>query len=128
MNQQKGRSGYPFHPSHEPRIGYFSMEIALDPAISTYSGGLGILAGDTVRSAADLEIPFVAVALAHRQGYFRQKLDAGGNQTEEDDKWLPEKQVERVKETIDLTIEGRHVRVGAWRYLCKGVTGHIVPV
>ena len=128
MNQQKDRSGYPFHPSHEPRIGYFSMEIALDPTISTYSGGLGVLAGDTVRSAADLEIPFVAVTLAHRQGYFRQKLDAVGNQTEEDDKWLPEKQVERVKETVDLTIEGRHVRVGAWRYLCKGVTGHIVPV
>ena len=62
-------------------IAYFSMEIALDPTLPTYSGGLGMLAGDTVRSAADLKVPMVAVTLLHRKGYFNQKLDAGG--------WLP---------------------------------------
>ncbi len=47
--------------TREPRVAYFSMEIALAPDIPTYSGGLGMLAGDTVRSAADLDIPLYAV-------------------------------------------------------------------
>ena len=62
-------------------IAYFTMEIALDPGMPTYSGGLGALAGDTIRSAADLEVPIVAVCLLHRKGYFYQRLDAQGNQT-----------------------------------------------
>ena len=57
------------------RVAYFSMEVALDPAMPTYSGGLGILAGDTLRSAADLGVPMVAVTLLHRKGYFRQRID-----------------------------------------------------
>jgi starch phosphorylase len=65
------------------KIAYFSMEIALADALPTYSGGLGVLAGDTVRSAADGGVPMVAVSLAHRKGYFRQRLDAGGQQREE---------------------------------------------
>ena len=64
-----------------PHIAYFSMEIALEPNIPTYSGGLGILAGDTLRSAADLGAPIVAVTLAYRKGYFRQHLDASGKAT-----------------------------------------------
>ena len=66
--------------THEPRIAYFSMEIALHPQIPTYSGGLGILAGDTIRSAADLEMPMVAVTLVSREGYFHQEIDAAGRQ------------------------------------------------
>ena len=64
-------------------IAYFSMEIALEAGMPTYSGGLGVLAGDTVRAAADLHIPMVAVTLLHRQGYFSQRLDAHGWQHEE---------------------------------------------
>jgi len=64
------------------RVAYFSMEIALEPDIPTYSGGLGVLAGDTLRSAADLHVPLVGVTLAHRKGYFRQTLDHVGNQSE----------------------------------------------
>jgi glycogen phosphorylase len=60
----------------EPRVAYFSMEIALRNEIPTYAGGLGVLAGDTLRSAADLRLPLVAVTLVSRQGYFRQTLDA----------------------------------------------------
>ena len=66
-----------------PRVAYFSMEIALEPDVPTYSGGLGILAGDTLRSAADLGTPVVAVTLAYRKGYFRQILDSAGNQFEQ---------------------------------------------
>ncbi len=68
--------------THSPRVAYFSMEIALEPDIPTYSGGLGILAGDTLRSASDLGVPMVAVTLCYRKGYFRQILDAAGNQFE----------------------------------------------
>ena len=72
------------------KIAYFSMEIALADEWPTYSGGLGVLAGDTVRSAADGGVPMVAVSLVHRQGYFRQRLDADGRQTEEPAAWSPE--------------------------------------
>ena len=70
-------------------VAYFSMEIALESGIPTYSGGLGVLAGDTLRSAADLGTPMVGVTLVHRKGYFRQRLDARGNQFEEDAPWNP---------------------------------------
>ena len=66
----------------ESRIAYFSMEVALHPAMPTYSGGLGILAGDMLRAAADRELPMVAVTLLHRKGYFYQTLDENGWQTE----------------------------------------------
>jgi starch phosphorylase len=63
-------------------VAYFSMEVGLDSSMPTYSGGLGVLAGDTLRAAADLGLPMIGVTLLHRKGYFRQSLDAGGNQTE----------------------------------------------
>lgn len=113
---------------HSAEVAYFSMEIALEPQIPTYSGGLGILAGDTIRSAADLEVPMAAVTLLHRQGYFRQGLDASGNQIEHDDSWNPSDRLERLDATADVAIEGRPVRVGVWRYICRGKTGHSVPV
>jgi starch phosphorylase len=110
------------------KIAYFSMEIALDPAIPSYGGGLGILAGDMLRSAADLELPMVAVTLAHRKGYFRQRLDADGNQTEEPDPWLPESVLQPVEGTFTVSIENRDVHVRAWRYNIHGMSGFAVPV
>lgn len=113
---------------NDSRIAYFSMEVALDPAIPTYSGGLGILAGDTLRSAADLGVRMAAVSLIHRKGYFRQHVDEDGNQFEESVPWLPERFLEPMKPVITVSIAGRPVHVRAWRYLIEGVTGHIVPV
>src|SRR5579863_8436070 len=75
-------------------VAYFSMEIAVIPEIPTYSGGLGVLAGDTLRAAADMGLPVAAVTLAHRKGYFHQHLDASGVQTEEPQPWSPEKMLE----------------------------------
>lgn len=72
---------------NDARIAYFSMEIGLEPGMPTYSGGLGMLAGDTLRSAADLKIPMVGVSLLHRKGHFRQKLDNQGWQSEEPENW-----------------------------------------
>ena len=109
-------------------IAYFSMEIALAPTVPTYSGGLGMLAGDTLRSAADTGAPMVAVSLAHRRGYFRQHLDATGQQTETDVPWSPETTLPSANQTITLTMQGREIQVCAWRFNVIGVTGHIIPV
>ena len=109
-------------------IAYLSMDIAVDSKIPTYSGGLGVLAGDMLRSAADLAIPMVAVSLVHRKGYFDQRLDAGGNQLESPAKWSPESQLTRVSPRIIVALEGREVRVSAWKYLFQGITGYSVPL
>jgi starch phosphorylase len=124
----------PLHPflrmaaADKPEIAYFSMEIQLQPEIPTYSGGLGILAGDMLRSAADLQVPMLAVSLVHRKGYFHQKLDTNGQQSETVDEWSPEKLLEPVDAVISVEIEGREVRVRAWKYSIQGVDGHQIPV
>lgn len=110
------------------RIAYFSMEIGIHPQIRTYSGGLGILAGDTVNSCADLGIPLVAVSLLYRDGYFYQKLDALGNQQELPYEWNPKKLLRLLKKQVTVTIENRTVYVRAWQYDVVGVTGYLLPV
>lgn len=110
------------------RIAYFSMEIGFEADIPTYSGGLGILAGDTVRSAADQGIPLVAVTLLHRKGYFRQKLDAGGVQTELPREWIIEDVLAEMPERVSVRIEDRSVRLRCWRYEVPGIRGQHVPV
>ncbi|HVB37263.1 MAG TPA: alpha-glucan family phosphorylase [Vicinamibacterales bacterium] len=112
----------------QARIAYFSMEIAIDPAIPTYAGGLGILAGDVLRSAADLELPMIGVTLVYRQGYFRQHLDHDGLQRADPDTWQPDRVLTRVRDHVVVRIEGRDVHLCAWQYLVQGVTGHVVPV
>ncbi|MEO8371216.1 MAG: alpha-glucan family phosphorylase, partial [Candidatus Solibacter sp.] len=109
-------------------VAYFSMEIALDPSMPTYSGGLGVLAGDTLRAAADLGAPMVGITLVHRKGYFEQHLDAQGTQSESATDWKPEEFLEPVGPMATANIEGREIRIRAWRYLIKGVRGHVVPV
>ncbi len=104
------------------------MEIGLDSAIPTYSGGLGMLAGDTIRSAADLAVPMVAVTLLHRRGYFFQRLDADGRQREEPAYWGVEDYFKPIDQTITISMEGRDVAVRAWRRDVVGHSGHTVPV
>lgn len=111
-----------------PRVAYFSMEIALEPDIPTYSGGLGILAGDTLRSAADLGVPLAAVTLAYRKGYFRQIVDTNGNQFEQPQEWSPEQQLTEIKPRVSVEVEGRQVSVRAWKYTITGINGDTVPV
>jgi starch phosphorylase len=109
------------------QIAYFSMEIGFDERFSTYSGGLGILAGDTLRSAADLGLPMVAVTLAYPNGYFRQTLDPDGVQHESPDMWSPAKLLKPLIARVTVQIEGRDVRVAAWRFDVVGVGHHVVP-
>lgn len=113
---------------HNATIAYFSMEIALEPAMPTYSGGLGVLAGDTIRSAADLKVPMVAVTLLHRKGYFHQKLDPSGWQTESPADWPVEKFCRQLPAQANVIIEGREVKLKAWQYTVKGSGGHEIPV
>jgi starch phosphorylase len=108
-------------------IAYFSMEIALSPQLPTYSGGLGMLAGDTLRSAADASAPMVAISLVYRRGYFRQQLSDVGQQTEADVPWDPNK-LPSAGPTVTLNIQGRQLHLQAWRFDVIGTTGHIVPV
>jgi len=112
----------------ETRTAYFSMEIALDANVPSYSGGLGVLAGDTLRAAADLGFPIVGVTLLYRKGYFRQRLDANGIQTETPEQWKPSAELKCAGPLATVTIEGRKVRVSAWRYELRGLSEHVVPV
>lgn len=109
-------------------VAYFSMEIAIDPALPTYSGGLGVLAGDTIRAAADLGVPMVAVTLLFRKGYIRQTISPHGEQLESPEQWEPEQLLSRCGPIIDVPLRDRTVRVQAWRRIEVGVTGHSVPI
>jgi len=109
-------------------IAYFSMEIAVEPAMPTYSGGLGVLAGDTVRAAADLKIPMVGVTLLHRKGYFRQRLGPNGWQAEEPQTWAIEAFLEEMPNRAAVTVEERKIYLRSWRYEVRGSGGFRVPV
>jgi starch phosphorylase len=104
------------------------MEIALRPDLPTYSGGLGVLAGDMLRSAADLAVPSVGVTLVYRKGYFRQRLDDQGNQQEEPAVWKPEEALEPLTSVVWLELAGRRVQIRAWRFTLTGISGATVPV
>ncbi len=113
---------------HEPRVAYFSMEIALRSEIPTYSGGLGILAGDAVRTAADFGYPFVGVSLVSRAGYFRQRIDEHGRQVETPAPWDPAKWARLLNAKVAVMIEDRPVWIGAWLYVVEGPLGGRQPV
>ena len=109
-------------------IAYFSMEIALDDEIPTFSGGLGVLAGDFLRAASDLGVPVVGVTLLYHQGFFRQELDEAGRQVEHPVRWTPADHLERLDARVKVAIGGRSVAVGVWRRVLNGVGSSKVPV
>ena len=98
-------------PNSKALVAYFSMEIGLNPLMPTYAGGLGVLAGDTIRSAADLGVPMVGVTLLHRRGYFYQRLDQKGRQSEEPVAWAVNEFAEPLEPRVSVEIEGRTVHV-----------------
>ena len=104
------------------------MEIALENAMPSYSGGLGVLAGDTIRAAADIRLPMVAVSLLYRNGYFHQRLSDDGAQVEEPVEWNVERFLVEEAPRVSVTLEDRRVELRAWRYTVIGVRGYEVPV
>ena len=109
-------------------VAYFSMEIAIHPGMPTYSGGLGMLAGDTLRSAADLGVPLVAFTLLHRKGYFKQHINGTGEQNEDIQPWEPSQFCTEEAARVTVSVEDRIVTVRAWRYDLEGRYGHVVPI
>ena len=109
-------------------VAYFSMEIAINPGMPTYSGGLGVLAGDTLRSAADLGVPLVAFSLVYHKGYFKQTLDQNGKQSEDVQSWIPADFCIEEKARVTVSVEDRIVTVRCWRYDLVGRYGHVVPI
>ena len=118
----------PYEFTHEPRVAYFSMEIALRNEIPTYAGGLGILAGDTMRSATDLNLPMVGISLVSRAGYFRQEIDDQGRQIEHPATWDPAQWAKPLDAKIAMLIDGRTVWVSAWLYVLEGNMGGRQPI
>ncbi|MDD5497232.1 MAG: alpha-glucan family phosphorylase [Atribacterota bacterium] len=112
----------------ENKIAYFSMEICVDSKIPTYSGGLGILAGDTLRSAADLGVPMVGITLLCKKGYLRQKINEEGCQQELPEEWSPEEVLVQLPAQVQVEIERRKVTVQVWMYMVRGLDGNNVPV
>ncbi len=125
MSTPEAISSKDFDLTHRD-IAYFSMEIALSPQLPTYSGGLGMLAGDTLRSAADTSSPVVAISLVYHRGYFRQQLSDVGQQTETDVPWAPDRLP--AGPSVSIHIQDRQIQLRSWRYDVIGTTGHIVPV
>ncbi len=118
----------PMELTKEPKIAYFSMEIGIQNDIPTYSGGLGVLAGDTIRAGADLKLPMVAVTLLVKKGYFTQELDEHGRQTELPVLWDPSKYMKLLSTKITVQIEGRDVLVQAWQYNVQSLTHGCIPI
>jgi starch phosphorylase len=110
------------------QVAYFSMEIGLQSDVPTYAGGLGVLAGDTIRSAADLGIEMVAVTLLARSGYFHQEIDETGWQREQPESWVLESVLTEQAPRVSVNLKGRPVQIRAWRYDVEGRRGHRVPV
>jgi len=115
-------------PEELRQIGYFSMEVAIESGMPTYSGGLGVLAGDSLRSCADLRVPIVGVTLLCRKGYFDQKLDEWGGQQEQPVQWSPEHLLKPLPQTATVNIEQRAVQIRAWQHDIVGLSGYIVPL
>jgi glycogen phosphorylase len=116
------------HRFDQRKIAYFSMEIGLESDMKTYAGGLGILAGDTLKAAADLEVPVVGISLLYRNGYFKQILENQSVQIEQPDCWNVDQYLEKLPTEFTLEIEKRQVVVPIWRYTITGATGYQVPV
>jgi starch phosphorylase len=97
-------------------VAYFSMEFGISEELPIYSGGLGVLAGDHLKAAAELGLPLVGVGLLYRGGYFRQGLDSGGRQTEDYERVDPEAAgLVREDVTVDVQLNGEALSANVWR-------------
>ncbi|MDP6570658.1 MAG: alpha-glucan family phosphorylase [Candidatus Marinimicrobia bacterium] len=113
---------------NSPTIAYFSAEIGISASLPTYSGGLGVLAGDHIKAAADAEIPMVGITLLYKEGYFKQRVDEEGLQTETYPKFDPEPMLEKLPDLFSLRLRERDVWIQAYRLFYTGETGHVIPI
>ncbi|MFQ6604437.1 MAG: alpha-glucan family phosphorylase [Fidelibacterota bacterium] len=109
-------------------IAYFSAEIGISSSLPTYSGGLGVLAGDHIKAAADEKLPMCAITLLYKEGYFKQRLDEEGNQSETYPRFDPEPYLKKLPNKFTLPLRNRQVWIQAYQYDYKGIDGHIIPI
>jgi glycogen phosphorylase len=109
-------------PDFTGSVAYFSMEYGFHESFQIYSGGLGVLAGDHCKSASDLDLPFCAVGLLYREGYFHQQLDVSGWQFETFENIVPDNMpLELVKDAhgnaikVQVEVSSRTVTIQAWK-------------
>ena len=104
-------------------IAYFVMECAVDSRIPTYSGGLGILAGDTLQSFADMEVPAVCITLLWKNGFTNQKLSNDGSQIDSAQEWDIEKYMQPTNIKIKIPLGGKDVTITAFKYVVGSIKG-----
>ncbi len=109
-------------------IAYLSMEIALENNIKTYAGGLGVLAGDILKSAATRKFPLIGLTLLNKYGYFKQKINSSGNQIELIDRDFDFSLLKKLSTEVELLIGEEKIRIGVWQYLIKGLDKFEIPV
>src|SRR3989337_4466864 len=110
------------------KIAYFPREIGLSNNIHTYNGGLGILAGDMIRSSADLRVPLVGITLVSKKGHFRQEITSDGKQVEQPDPWEPSEFMQLLSTEVKVQIQKRDVHIRPWLYTVKSQKGGVVSV
>ncbi|NOZ04284.1 MAG: alpha-glucan family phosphorylase [FCB group bacterium] len=110
------------------KIAYFSAEIGISSSLPTYSGGLGVLAGDHIKAAADAGLSMCAVTLLYKEGYFKQRVDEEGNQTETYPRFDPDPLLKRLPVTFTLRLRERDVWIQAYEYRYKGLNDHEIPI
>jgi starch phosphorylase len=109
-------------------IAYFSMEIGISHSMPTYAGGLGILAGDLLKSYADIKLPVIGITLLNEKGYFKQVIDNEGNQQEYPVDWNVKDYMQLMPNQVIVNIEGRDVKIRVWKHMIRGITGYNIPV
>ena len=113
---------------HEHYIAYFSMEVGVSRYIPTYAGGLGVLAGDILKSFADMGTPVIGVTLLNAKGYFNQIINENGDQLEQPVEWNPATYMTLMPNVVSVNIENREIKIKAWRLMIRGQGGYNIPV
>ncbi len=109
-------------------IAYFVMECAIDNNMPTYSGGLGVLAGDTLQSFADLDVPVSCVTMLWKNGFISQKISEDGVQFDGIQDWDPDKYLKPTDIKTKIPLGDDDVFITAWKYIVKGINGYEIPV
>ena len=109
-------------------VAYLCLEFGFKSEMKTYCGGLGILAGDTIKSAADLGLDMFGLSILYKNGWFKQEILATGEQQESPDTWNFSQYLIPLNIQHTIHISGEDVKFQVWKYEVIGFNGHIVPV
>ena len=109
-------------------IAYFSAEVGISSSLPTYSGGLGVLAGDHIKASGDMGLGMCAITLLYKEGYFKQRVDEEGLQTETYPKFDPHPLLKKLDIKFTLRLRERDVWIQVYQFDYIGQNGHIIPI